>query len=91
MSIVHVTTLCIKRVPGDIEISKAQKPKNIVRVAEEVGLRPFELELYGNKKAKVRLEVLDRLAHVPNGHYVVVTGITPTPLGARALFVHSIV
>jgi formyltetrahydrofolate synthetase len=50
-------------------------------LAEEVGLLPEELELYGNYKAKVRLEVLERLTDVPDGKYIDVTAITPTPLG----------
>jgi methylenetetrahydrofolate dehydrogenase (NADP+)/methenyltetrahydrofolate cyclohydrolase/formyltetrahydrofolate synthetase len=52
-----------------------------MQVAEEVGLLPSEIELFGQYKAKVRLEVLDRLKDVPNGKYIDVTAITPTPLG----------
>jgi formyltetrahydrofolate synthetase len=70
-------------VPSDIDIAQAQQPnlKTVTRLAEEVGLLPEELELYGNYKAKVRLECLDRLKDVPNGKYIDVTAITPTPLG----------
>jgi len=68
-------------VPSDIEIAQAVDLKPITEVADEVGLLPEELELYGNFKAKVRLEVLDRLKDVPDGVYVDVTAITPTPLG----------
>lgn len=68
-------------VPSDIEIARAQKPKNITDVAREIGLLPSELELYGDMKAKVSLQVLERLAHRSNGKYIVVSGITPTPLG----------
>lgn len=68
-------------VPSDIAISRAQVPKQIVRVAEEVGIGASELEPYGAYKAKVDLSLLDRLKHRRNGRYVVVTGITPTPLG----------
>ena len=46
-----------------------------------MGLLPSELELYGEYKAKVKLEVLDRLENVPDGKYIDVTAITPTPLG----------
>ncbi len=42
---------------------------------------PEELELYGEHKAKVRLDVLERLKDVPDGKYIDVTAITPTPLG----------
>ncbi|KAI9740868.1 MAG: tetrahydrofolate synthase [Claussenomyces sp. TS43310] len=68
-------------VPSDIAISRAQHPKQITRVAKEVGIAPHELEPYGAHKAKVDLSLLKRLEHRRNGRYVVVTGITPTPLG----------
>ena len=68
-------------VPSDIDIAQAAELKPIKLVAEEVGLLPEELELYGDYKAKARLEVLDRLKDVPDGKYIDVTAITPTPLG----------
>ncbi len=71
----------INPVPSDIDIAQAAELKPIAQIMEEVGLRPDEIELYGNYKAKVKLEVLDRLKDVPDGIYVDVTAITPTPLG----------
>ncbi len=68
-------------VPSDIDIAQEAELKPIAQVAEEVGLRRDELELYGDYKAKVKLEVLDRLKDVPDGVYIDVTAITPTPLG----------
>jgi formyltetrahydrofolate synthetase len=68
-------------VPSDIEIAQEAYLKPITQVAEEMGLLPDELELYGPYKAKVKLEVLERLKNVPDGKYVDVTAITPTPLG----------
>jgi len=68
-------------VPSDIAISRAQVPKHISRVGNEVGISTAELEPYGAYKAKVDLGLLKRLEHRRNGRYVVVTGITPTPLG----------
>uniref|UniRef100_A0A8B9ZJT9 C-1-tetrahydrofolate synthase, cytoplasmic n=1 Tax=Anas platyrhynchos TaxID=8839 RepID=A0A8B9ZJT9_ANAPL len=68
-------------VPSDIEISRSCIPKPIDQVAKEVGLLPDEMELYGQTKAKVQLSALKRLKNQPDGKYVVVTGITPTPLG----------
>ncbi|XP_030627139.1 monofunctional C1-tetrahydrofolate synthase, mitochondrial [Chanos chanos] len=68
-------------VPSDIEISRAQTPKPIDQLAQEIGLLPEELEAYGRTKAKVRLSLLQRLKDQPNGKYVLVAGITPTPLG----------
>ncbi len=68
-------------VPSDIEIAQEVKLKPINQIAEEVGLHPDELELHGNFMAKVKLETLERLKDVPDGIYVDVTAITPTPLG----------
>ncbi|PSR98995.1 formate--tetrahydrofolate ligase-domain-containing protein [Coniella lustricola] len=68
-------------VPSDIAVSRAQVPKQITHVAQEVGIAAGELEPYGAYKAKVDLSLLKRLDHRKNGKYVVVTGITPTPLG----------
>ncbi|KAG0370337.1 tetrahydrofolate synthase [Gamsiella multidivaricata] len=68
-------------VPSDIDIALGQTPKVIKQVAEEIGLGPDEFEMYGKYKAKVDPGVLERLEHRQNGRYVVVTGITPTPLG----------
>ncbi|OKL56717.1 C-1-tetrahydrofolate synthase, cytoplasmic [Talaromyces atroroseus] len=80
----HIIPLPLKLttpVPSDIAISRAQHPKPITKIAAEVGIAAHELEPYGHTKAKVSLSVLDRLAHRRNGRYVLVTGITPTPLG----------
>ena len=61
-------------VPSDIAIASAQEPKDIGELAEEIGLYPDEIDLYGKTKAKVSLKVLQRLSHVKDGSYVVVAG-----------------
>nr|XP_058948550.1 C-1-tetrahydrofolate synthase, cytoplasmic-like [Pocillopora verrucosa] len=68
-------------VPSDIDISKHQAPKKIFELAKEATILDHEIELYGNKKAKVSLDVLERLQDQLNGKYVVVAGMTPTPFG----------
>ncbi|AGO12518.1 AaceriAER178Wp [[Ashbya] aceris (nom. inval.)] len=68
-------------VPSDIEISKRQTPKHISQVAAELGIRDHELELFGHYKAKVSPKLLQRLDANQNANYVLVAGITPTPLG----------
>jgi len=68
-------------VPADIEIAQEAVVKQITQIAEELGLLPEEVELYGAYKAKVRLGVLERLKDIPDGKYIDVTAITPTPLG----------
>jgi len=68
-------------VPSDIDIAQESALKPIKVVADEVGLLPEELELHGDFLAKIRLSALDRLKEVPDGKYIDVTAITPTPLG----------
>ncbi len=68
--------------PSDLEIARSVRPRPIVDVARDLGIADDELELYGPTKAKVTLEAITRLeADRPRGKYVVVTAITPTPLG----------
>lgn len=71
----------LRPVPSDIEIAQAATLKPIQQVAAEAGLQPEDLVLFGEHKAKVRLDILDRLADIPDGKYIDVTAITPTPLG----------
>ena len=66
---------------SDLEIAQKAKMRPILEIAEEIGLGEEELDLYGKYKAKVSLEVLERLKDRPDGHYITVTAITPTPLG----------
>ncbi|CAO2628574.1 Monofunctional C1-tetrahydrofolate synthase, mitochondrial [Lemmus lemmus] len=68
-------------VPSDIEISRGQTPKAVDVLAKEIGLFAEEIEVYGKSKAKVRLSLLERLKDQKDGKYVLVAGITPTPLG----------
>jgi formyltetrahydrofolate synthetase len=68
-------------VPPDIDIAQAGKLKTVLQIAEEIGLEASDLELFGPYKAKVHLDVRERLAARPNGKYIDVTAITPTPLG----------
>ncbi len=68
-------------VPSDIDIAHAAVMKPIKDLADEIGILDDELELYGKYKAKVTLDILERLKDVPDGKYIDVTAITPTPLG----------
>jgi formyltetrahydrofolate synthetase len=71
----------LKPVPSDIDIAQATELLPILKIAEQVGLSEDDLDLYGKYKAKVHLDVLERMKDLPLGHYVDVTAITPTPLG----------
>ena len=65
----------------DLDIARSVPPRPIEQIAEQLGLLPNEIELHGRHKAKVCLEALDRLRDAPQGAYIDVTAITPTPLG----------
>ncbi|HSO30709.1 MAG TPA: formate--tetrahydrofolate ligase [Candidatus Sulfomarinibacteraceae bacterium] len=68
--------------PSDLEIARSVTPRPILDVARDLGLRDDEVEPYGFTKAKIRLSAVERLeAERPRGKYVLVTAITPTPLG----------
>ena len=68
--------------PSDLEIARSVTPRRIVDVAADLGLREDEIELYGPLKAKVGLGAIERLeAENPRGRYILVSAITPTPLG----------
>ena len=66
---------------SSLEIAQNATLRPIAELAEEAGLLPEEVELYGRYKAKVDLSVLDRLAARPDGKLVNVTAITPTKAG----------
>lgn len=68
-------------VPSDLDIAQAAKLKPILEIAERVGLTEDDLDLFGKYKAKIHLDVLEKLKDRPNGKYIDVTAITPTPLG----------
>jgi formate--tetrahydrofolate ligase len=67
--------------PSDLEIAQRARLKPIAEIAAGLGIEEDELEVYGKHKAKVALSVMKRLAGRPNGKYIDVTAITPTPLG----------
>ena len=66
---------------SDLEIAQRAKLLPITEIARGLGLDEDELELYGKTKAKIALSVMKRLGDRPNGKYIDVTAITPTPLG----------
>ncbi|XP_036337508.1 C-1-tetrahydrofolate synthase, cytoplasmic isoform X2 [Rhagoletis pomonella] len=80
-NIAPLTLAKVRPVPSDIIIARSQKPKHISNLAKEIGLLGKEVSLYGDKKAKISLSTIDRLESRSDGSYVVVAGITPTPLG----------
>jgi formyltetrahydrofolate synthetase len=69
------------KVPSDLDIAQAAKLKPILDIAGVLGLSEDDLDLFGKYKAKIHLDVLERFKDRPNGKYIDVTAITPTPLG----------
>jgi formyltetrahydrofolate synthetase len=67
--------------PSSLEIAQGATLRPILEIAEESGLMPDEVELYGRYKAKIDLSVLERLADRPDAKLINVTAITPTPAG----------
>ncbi|WP_276937686.1 formate--tetrahydrofolate ligase [Ferrimicrobium acidiphilum] len=66
---------------NDLTIARAAHLKPIADIAREMGIGPDLLETYGNSVAKIKLEAIHALSDRPKAKYVVVSAITPTPLG----------
>jgi formate--tetrahydrofolate ligase len=73
--------MAVTEVRSDLEIAQAANMKPIVEIASQLGLDEDDIELYGKYKAKVSLDVMEKLKDRQNGKYIDVTAITPTPLG----------
>ena len=67
--------------PTDLEIARAATAKPMAEIAAKMGIGEHLLQPFGSDLAKIRLEAMDELAGRPKAKYVVVTAITPTPLG----------
>jgi len=66
---------------SDLEIARQATTLPIAKIAEKCALSADQIECFGNNKAKIPFEVLDRHEDDPNGKLVLVTAITPTPAG----------
>ena len=69
------------KVPSDIEIAQQAKMKPVSEIARDWGILEDELELYGKYKAKISMDIYDRLKDKPDGKLILVTAISPTPAG----------
>ncbi|EHY87670.1 formate--tetrahydrofolate ligase [Saccharomonospora azurea] len=67
--------------PTNLEISRGTVRKPLLDVAADMGIGPHLVEPYGNAAAKLSLDAIDELADRPKARYVVVSSLTPTPLG----------
>jgi formate--tetrahydrofolate ligase len=67
--------------PSDLQIAQDASLKPLTDIADQLGIRTHLLEPHGESVAKIKLEAIDELAGRPRAKYVVVSAITPTPLG----------
>ncbi|PLS82163.1 MAG: formate--tetrahydrofolate ligase [Actinobacteria bacterium] len=74
-------TFPTKKFPNDLEIARRAKLKPMPEIAESMGIGKHLLEPYGDAVAKIKLEAIEELSDRPRAKYVVVSAITPTPLG----------
>ena len=67
--------------PSALEIARQAALKPVADIAAEIGIPPWLIQPYGEHVAKVDLAAIEALADQPKAKYVVVTAVTPTPLG----------
>ena len=66
---------------SDIQIAQEANMEKITKIADKIGLKDDEIELYGNYKCKISLDVFNRLKDKKDGKLILVTAINPTPAG----------
>ena len=74
-------TLPTEKFPNDLEIARRAKLRPLTKIAGDMGIGSHLLEPYGSDVAKIKLEAIEELSDRPMAKYVVVSAITPTPLG----------
>src|SRR3982074_2783179 len=67
--------------PSDLEIARRARLLPMSEVAAGMGIDPALIEPYGTEVAKIRLEAVEELADRPRAKYILVSAVTPTPLG----------
>jgi formate--tetrahydrofolate ligase len=67
--------------PSDLEIARKATLKPLGEIAASMGLPTEFMQPYGDDVAKIKLEAIEALKDRPKAKYVVVTAVTPTPLG----------
>jgi formate--tetrahydrofolate ligase len=67
--------------PSDLDIARAASLEPIADIAADMGIGPHLIEEYGDSVAKIKLDAIEELADRPRAKYVLVSAITPTPLG----------
>ena len=64
-----------------LQIASEATVTPVSEIAAQLGIPAEYVELYGRNKAKINLNILDAFKDRPLGKYILVTAITPTPLG----------
>ena len=77
----HTKQGALMSFPSDLEIAQAAELRPLTEIAENAGIPAENLEPYGVGAAKIQLEAIPKMADRPDAKYVVVSAITPTPLG----------
>lgn len=77
----------VHKMKTDIQIAQEAKMKPIKEIASSLGIMDEELELYGNYKSKISLDIWNRLRDKKDGKLVLVTAITPTPAGLSLIHI----
>src|SRR5689334_341660 len=67
--------------PTDLEIARKARLEPMPDIAAKMGIGPHLLEPYGHDVSKIKLEAIEELRGRPRAKYVVVSAVTPTPLG----------
>src|ERR687894_732650 len=69
------------RFTSDLQIAREARLKPLEDIADEMSIEPHLLEPYGDAVAKIKLEAIEELEDRPRAKYVLISAITPTPLG----------
>src|ERR687894_431647 len=67
--------------PKNLEVARQAKLRPLKEIAAGIGIGEHLLEPYGEGVAKIKLDAIEELSDRPKAKYVVVSAITPTPLG----------
>jgi formate--tetrahydrofolate ligase len=71
----------MKTFPSDLKLAREARLKPLENIADEMSIGPHLLEPYGDAVAKIKLEAIEELKDRPRAKYVLISAITPTPLG----------
>lgn len=71
----------MNNMPTDIEIAQNANLKQIETIAAGLGMNRYDLELYGDYKAKVKPSFIEKVKNYSDGKLILVTAINPTPAG----------